>query len=389
MFTHQKSDGTAPHAPHSCRCVGGSASADITPPVGIYSRMWGAALHDCATEIHRPLLAQALVVRADPTPGSDAKSTPLFSVILTLDCCIMQKKETCELTAHICAATGIAAAQLLLTMSHTHAAVGILSREPEFTSRSGGELIAPYFELVKQRSAKVVTRAMEGAVPAWLSFGAGHCPLAQHRDTWRDGATVGCDYVSCAVAVPGGETAAGPLISFGDGEAATGATAAAAAAVEEKQAAARAALLENAALAANDEQIAARGDAPIGVFAKPEEQVEGQWVCGFNSSAEGQADDTLVVGRLSTRAEDSTGDSAAADGATICCFFNYACHPTTLGPKSVVISPDFIGAAREELKQRYGGDAIFLQGASGELGPMVRARIAAVDSLSNSLRLTP
>src|SRR5436189_2333361 len=33
----------------------GVARADITPPVGIYARNWGAAKHDAAEAIHRPL----------------------------------------------------------------------------------------------------------------------------------------------------------------------------------------------------------------------------------------------------------------------------------------------------------------------------------------------
>ncbi|HAD58319.1 MAG TPA: alkaline ceramidase, partial [Planctomycetaceae bacterium] len=32
----------------------GIARADITPPVGVYSRCWGAAAHDTADSIHRP-----------------------------------------------------------------------------------------------------------------------------------------------------------------------------------------------------------------------------------------------------------------------------------------------------------------------------------------------
>ena len=35
------------------------------------------------------------------------------------------------------------------------------------------------------------------------------------------------------------------------------------------------------------------------------------------------------------------------------------------------ISPDYIGAAREILEDTYGGTSIFLQGASGDTGPMI------------------
>ena len=37
------------------RCLIGVSRADVTPPVGIYHRMWGAAKHDKATGVHRPL----------------------------------------------------------------------------------------------------------------------------------------------------------------------------------------------------------------------------------------------------------------------------------------------------------------------------------------------
>ena len=41
-------------------CRAGVARCDITPPVGIYHRMWGAALHDRSTGVHRPLTATVL-----------------------------------------------------------------------------------------------------------------------------------------------------------------------------------------------------------------------------------------------------------------------------------------------------------------------------------------
>src|SRR5690606_19624979 len=41
--------------------------ADITPPVDIYARNWGAAAHDQAMDVHRPLVMQCLLFRGqDP-----------------------------------------------------------------------------------------------------------------------------------------------------------------------------------------------------------------------------------------------------------------------------------------------------------------------------------
>src|SRR5205809_7772519 len=57
------------------RCRAGVARGDITPPVGIYHRMWGAATHDRATAVHRPLLATLLWLQApncSATVGQDS-----------------------------------------------------------------------------------------------------------------------------------------------------------------------------------------------------------------------------------------------------------------------------------------------------------------------------
>ena len=79
-------------------------------------------------------------------------------------------------------------------------------------------------------------------------------------------------------------------------------------------------------------------------------------IVGFNPGVE--ADDTLTVGRVSN-----------ASGKIIATIVNYACHPTTLAWQNTDVSPDFIGAAREMVEQKTGAPMLFLQGASGDLGP--------------------
>src|SRR5437868_8404504 len=56
----------------------GVAREDITPPLGIYARNWGAAKHDVAEGIHRPLTATALTMR------SEREGAPLVFVALDL-----------------------------------------------------------------------------------------------------------------------------------------------------------------------------------------------------------------------------------------------------------------------------------------------------------------
>ena len=58
-----------------------------------------------------------------------------------------------------------------------------------------------------------------------------------------------------------------------------------------------------------------------------------------------------------------------SDGAILATLFNYACHPTTLAWDNRLLSPDYIGAAREVLEHAFGAPALFFHGASGELAP--------------------
>ena len=99
-----------------CRC--GIARGDITPPVGIYHRMWGAAAHDQAEGVHRPLTATAMFFQpldAGASPDSD-------QLLIALDHCLLGAKEMELVLSAASRATGLDRTNLLIVFSHTHAA---------------------------------------------------------------------------------------------------------------------------------------------------------------------------------------------------------------------------------------------------------------------------
>ena len=103
------------------RCRAAVAWCDITPPIGIYHRMWGAALHDRATGVHRPLEATLLWLE----PSAPASGEP--QVIVALDHCILDSEELQSIRRAVQAATSVGYDNILVTLSHTHGA-GWMSR---------------------------------------------------------------------------------------------------------------------------------------------------------------------------------------------------------------------------------------------------------------------
>ena len=80
------------------------------------------------------------------------------------------------------------------------------------------------------------------------------------------------------------------------------------------------------------------------------------FVCGYNP--QGISDETVLVARIT----DETSQTVAT-------LVNYACHPTTLAWDNTLVSPDFVGALREAVEAATAAPCLFLQGASGDLGP--------------------
>ncbi len=238
------------------RCHVGFAQADITPPVGIYHRMWGAALHDRASGVHRPLTATAMCIES---PGGPRL------IVVGLDHCILDSAENVTIRNRI---NPTDPESVMVCLSHTHGS-GWMSRTR--AELPGGDLISPYLDRLAEICERTAQQAANALRPATLLFGSAKCDLARQRDFWDNGSK--------------------------------------------------------------------------------------QFVCGFNPDA--PADDTVLIAQA---VADDTGE-------TLGTVLNYACHPTTLAWENTLISPDYVGATREVIEQVTAAPCLFLQGASGDLGP--------------------
>ena len=158
-------------------CQFAIARADITPPVGIYHRMWGAAKHDRSVGVHRPLLATAMLFQAN-----DAEvDSQHYQVIVTLDHCLLGAAEVDNMLAAIERASGLDKSAVMITYSHTHAAGLMLLDRVDLP---GGDLIPSYLDEVNSTVAKLVAECREKLQQATITYEYGHCNLAAHRDFW-------------------------------------------------------------------------------------------------------------------------------------------------------------------------------------------------------------
>ena len=155
----------------------GYARCDITPPVGIYHRMWGAARHDAATGVHRPLHADVVVV--EPLGGDPARRW----VRVQLDFVHLSNDQRDRLVAPVAAAAGVAVGQVIVTHSHSHSA-GFF--EANRRSLPGGELIDPYLDEVSAQTAATAAAAVRSLADATITYATGQCAMAANRDYWDE-----------------------------------------------------------------------------------------------------------------------------------------------------------------------------------------------------------
>lgn len=173
---------TLVHTPSS-RCEFGIASIDITPPVGMYHRMWGAAAHDRSTGIHRPLRAMVVVMRPLSEQSAQQAEGHSQTVLVSLDHCLLRAPEMEALLSETCRLTNLSRSELLITFTHTHSA-GYLSRDR--ADFPGGDLIGPYLDALPNKIAEAFRVAAENVEPVTLTYGSTTCEMGCHRDYFDD-----------------------------------------------------------------------------------------------------------------------------------------------------------------------------------------------------------
>lgn len=161
-----------------CRCRAGTVQLEITPPVGIYHRMWGAARHETATGIHRPLMATVLKLGPYDEENSDSAVT-----FIAMDHCLLWGEEMDAFLDTVSRLTRIARDSIVVCFSHTHAA-GLMGSER--ADLPGGNLIPPYLDELATRVAGAIREADSRMTASRMSFATGHCNLARNRDFYDD-----------------------------------------------------------------------------------------------------------------------------------------------------------------------------------------------------------
>ncbi len=150
----------------------GIARGDITPPVEIYSRNWGAAKHDQAESIHKPLNVTAISL------ASEEHSTPL--VLLDFDLGWWRKETLFQsFQKKLLDELSLKSPELIIAFSHTHAGAAFVDEDPLLP---GSELVENYLQHILQTAIDTARLAIKNETEAILDWHTGRCDLASNRD---------------------------------------------------------------------------------------------------------------------------------------------------------------------------------------------------------------
>lgn len=168
---------TQPTKPRSFRHASftgriGIAQTDITPPVGIYARNWGAATHDVARSIHRSLTLTAMTL----APSSDGQTL----VFVEADLGWWKSVQTFrQFLSRLQQAIDVTPANLIFALSHTHSAPPLMNADD---SLPGSGLHRKWMMELFESTVRTVREAAEHQFDGTLDWHAGRCDLATNRD---------------------------------------------------------------------------------------------------------------------------------------------------------------------------------------------------------------
>lgn len=150
----------------------GVSRTDITPPIGIYARNWGAAQHDVAETIHRSLTLTALTLT--PREGG---TTLIF---VDADLGWWKTPQTFyNFQKRLLETLSLESANLIFALSHTHAGPPLMAADD---SLPGGDLLRAWLEHVFASTVHVIRDALELRFEGTLDWHHGRCDLATVRD---------------------------------------------------------------------------------------------------------------------------------------------------------------------------------------------------------------
>ena len=150
----------------------GIGRVDITPPVGIFARNWGAAKHDVVDSIHRPLTLTAL------TLATASGESPM--VLLDADLGWWKPSQAfSRMQTGLQEAFSLTPEKLIFALSHTHSAPPLM--EPD-ESLPGNEIHQVWMESLYESAIRVVKEALSSTIEATLDWHHGRCSLAAVRD---------------------------------------------------------------------------------------------------------------------------------------------------------------------------------------------------------------
>ncbi len=135
----------------------GAAAVDITPPVGTLIN--GDFVPHYARTIHDCLYVKALILHAGPETVA----------LVVVDICAMPRDFLDEVKAEIKQKTGIRAANVLISSTHTHASGSVVS-----LLLVGADL--PYRQSLADKIVGAVYQAQQNLKPAQLGFGVVNVP---------------------------------------------------------------------------------------------------------------------------------------------------------------------------------------------------------------------